>query len=289
VGDESRAKPPGGFATLSAMPTVALVTDVHFGPNACFDGKLRKLSDRAPELLRAFSERMVAEIRPDLVVNLGDLIEDESLERDLVRYRTGLELLSTIPAPQCSVAGNHDCIHLDGGTLRRLWGMPPDGPLYRSFDLAGWHFVVLHSHERQNLDVRLPPGELAWLDADLASTALPIVVLMHHSAAEQDLRGNRWFEHAPHICLLDERRELRALLRRHGRVVAVLNGHLHWNHLFVADGIPYVTLQSLTENIHDDAPGEPAAAYAVARFEPGWLRLEIGGVEPSRYQLELRR
>ena len=271
------------------MLTVALVTDVHSGPNACFDGKLRKLSHRAPELLRAFAERMAGEIRPDLVVNLGDLIEDESPHSDLVRYRTGLELLGQIPAVQCSVAGNHDCVHLDGGALRQLWGLGPDGPLYRSFDLAGWHFVVVHSHERKDLDVRLAPGELAWLDADLGATTLPTVVLMHHSAAEQDLRGNRWFAQAPHICLLAERRELRALLRRHGGVVAVLNGHLHWNHLFVADGIPYVTLQSLTENIRDDAPGEPAAAYAVARFEPGWLRLEVGGVDPSRYQLELRR
>jgi Icc protein len=271
------------------MLTIALVTDLHFGRDTRFEGKLRKLSARAPELLEAFAARMVTEVRPDLVVNLGDVIEDESPELDVVRYRTALDLLGRIPAPLVSVAGNHDCIHLDAPTLRGLWGLPSEGPLYRAFDHGGFHFVVLCSHERKDVDVRLDRAQLDWLSGDLGSTGLPTVVLMHHSAAEQDLRGNRWFELAPHICLLAERRELRALLRRFPQVVAVLNGHLHWNHLYVADGIPYVTLQSLTENVCDDEPGEPAAAHAVLRLEPRWLHVEVAGAEPARYTLELRR
>ncbi len=81
---------------------------------------------------------------------------------------------------------------------------------------------------------------------------------MHHSAADQDLRGNRWFEGSPHLCLVRERRAMRRLFEEHG-VLAVFNGHLHWNHLDVIRGIPYVTLQSLIENLDDDAPGRAAA------------------------------
>ena len=57
-----------------------------------------------------------------------------------------------------------------------------------------------------------------------------------------------------------------------GRVRAVFNGHLHWNHLDVIAGIPYVTVQSLIENLDDDAPGRPAAAHAVVRADRrgGW-------------------
>jgi len=271
------------------MITIGLVTDIHSGPNGWFEGKLRKLSERAPELGAAFVARM-REIQPDLVVNLGDVIEDESEEQDLLRYRATAELLSGAPGRLVSVAGNHDRVNLDAATLRRCWGLAPDGPLYRSFDVGEAHFVILYTHERKDCDVQIDQAQLQWLAQDLAQAALPTVVLMHHSAAEMDLRGNRWFEGAPDICLLapEQRRELRALLQQQGRVVAVFNGHLHWNHLFVDQGLPYVTVQSLTENVAEDAPGVPAAAFAVARLGPGWLQVDVAGAQPARYELSWR-
>ena len=57
---------------------LALITDVHFGPPATFEGKLRKLSHHALALTREFIHRINTVERPDLVVNLGDVVEDES-------------------------------------------------------------------------------------------------------------------------------------------------------------------------------------------------------------------
>ncbi len=51
---------------------LALITDLHFGPEARFGGKLRKLTAHAGDLTRAFVDRMNREVKPDLVVNLGD-------------------------------------------------------------------------------------------------------------------------------------------------------------------------------------------------------------------------
>ena len=62
-------------------------SDLHFGKEAGFDGKLRKLTTEAPRLTRAFVDRMNDVVHPDLVFNLGDDIEDESREADLARYR----------------------------------------------------------------------------------------------------------------------------------------------------------------------------------------------------------
>ena len=112
---------------------------------------------------------------------------------------------------------------------------------------------------------------------------------MHHSAADQVLEGNRWFEGSPHICLVNERRALRRLFRERGKVLAVFNGHLHWNHLAVHDGIPYVTLQSLVENVDDDAPGRPAAAHALVRIDDKRIVVEVEGAERCRYQFARRR
>jgi hypothetical protein len=74
--------------------------------------------------------------------------------------------------------------------------------------------------------------------------------------------------------------EWRQLLRE--RVV-------HWNHLDVIAGIPYITLQSLIENLDDDAPGRAAAAYAICDLDDRRLVVTVYGAEQQRYQLELGR
>lgn len=271
----------------------ALVTDVHFGPPAAYGGKLRKLTHEAPALARAFVRRMNDEVHPSLVINLGDCIEDESVEADGARYRECLGILRGVDAELRHVAGNHDLARLGPRALLESWAPDHAGvtrgdaaeALYYSFDHRGAHFLVLHTQERKDLDVRVDAAQLEWVTRDLASTSLPTVVLMHHSAADQDLRDSRWFSEHPNLCLVRERRRLRALFEAQGRVLLVLNGHLHWNHLDVIHGLPYVTLQSLIENVDEDAPGRPAAAHAVVRLSPKRILVEVEGAERCRYQL----
>lgn len=267
--------------------TFALISDLHFGPEARFAGKLRKLTARAADLTRAFVLRMNDVVRPDLIVNLGDDIEDESPEADRARYVEAAGILRGASADLIHVAGNHDTIHLTAADLLSIWG-DPGAALYRSFDRGGFHFLVLHTRERKDHDVSVGDEQLAWIAGDLAAHPGPTIVLMHHSAADQDLTGNRWFEGSPHICLVRERRKLRALFEDHGDVRAVFNGHLHWNHVDVIRGIPYVTLQSLIENLDDDAPGRAAAAHAVVRASEKRIVVEVEGEERARYQFDHR-
>jgi 3',5'-cyclic AMP phosphodiesterase CpdA len=270
--------------------TFALVSDLHFGPEARFAGKLRKLTAHAHDLTLAFAARVRREVRPDFVVNLGDDIEDESREADAARYATCQALLREAGADLVNVAGNHDLVHLGKEDLLSAWErdpvVRPGGELFGSFDRGGVHFVVLHTRERKDRDVSVGDAQITWLAGDLAAHPGPTIVLMHHSAADQDLAGNRWFEGLPHICLVRERRRIRALFEGHGGVCAVFNGHLHWNHLDVIGGIPYVTLQSLIENLDDDAPGRAAAAHAVVRVSKRRVVVEVEGAERARYQFD---
>jgi hypothetical protein len=66
----------------------------------------------------------------------------------------------------------------------------------------------------------------------------------------------------------------------------VFNGHLHWNHFDVIAGVPYVTLQSLIENVDDDAPGRPAAALTTVRLSDRRIVVRVRGNDPARYQIE---
>ncbi len=262
---------------------VGLVTDLHFGPEASFGGKLRKLTAQAPTLLEAFVERMNREVRPDVVVNLGDDLEDESFEADKRRYAEVMSILGRLDAPVLHVAGNHDTVYLRPSDLAELWERP-QSRLYYATDVGGYHLLVLHTQEQKDVSVTIDDAQLAWLESDLAAASTPVLVFMHHSAADQHLVGNRWFEKAPHICLVRERARLREIIAASGKVLGVFNGHLHWNHLDVIDSIPYVTLQSLIENLDDDAPGRPAAAHAVVRITHRRLLVEVEGAERARYQ-----
>lgn len=265
--------------------TLGFVTDLHFGPEAYHEGKLRKLSHQAEALTRDVVHRMNERWRPDLLVNLGDVVEDESREVDLTRYAACQGILRQANAELVNVAGNHDLVHLTRTDLSRFWQR--EGPLFYALDREGFHLIVLHTMERKDVDVCLPKAQLEWLRNDLARTKSPTVVLMHHSASEQDLNDSFWFHNAPHLARVKERADLRSILQESGRVRAVFNGHLHRNHLDVIGGIPYITLQSLIENLDEDAPGRPAASHAVATLTDSRLVVRVHGNDPARYQFDV--
>jgi 3',5'-cyclic AMP phosphodiesterase CpdA len=264
--------------------TLGIVTDLHFGPEARFAGKLRKMTHLAADLARDFVRRMNDEVQPAFVVNLGDDIEDESREADLARYGECQSILRGARAPVVNVAGNHDTIHLNRDDLAAFWGR--SGPLYYAFDAFGWHFVVLHTMEKKDVEIRVPAPQIEWLRADLAAGDTPAVVLMHHSASEQQLDDSRWWPGRRHLALVKERDELRRVFEASGRVRLVLNGHLHWNHLDVIQAIPYVTVQSLIENVDDDEPGRAAAAHAVVHLSDRRIVVRVAGNDPARYQFD---
>lgn len=269
---------------MAATLKIGFVSDIHIGPAAYHEGKLRKLTHHATRLLRDVVQRMNTEIRPDLLVNLGDDIEDESHDADLARYLECQALLREAKAEVVNVAGNHDSIHLAREELTHAWGH--EGNLHYSIDRGGFHLVILHTIERKDVDVRIPQAQLEWLEADLAATRSPVIVLMHHSASEQDLDDSFWFHGLPQLALVKERAELRAILERSGKVRVVINGHVHRNHFDVIGGIPYITMQSLIENLDEDAPGRPAAAYGVLTIDDHRAVMRIGGNDPARYQVE---
>ena len=265
----------------------ALISDVHLGPPASHQGKLRKLTHLSEELVRGFVRRMRDEVNPDLVINLGDVIEDESAEKDHERYQQFVSMLREVGKPVLHVAGNHDTINLSARELCALWGNT-DQATYAQ-DHGGVHFAVLHTIEHRGERIELPAEQIRWLEQDLAQTRLPSIVLMHHPASEMRLEGNRWFEKRPYLCRVAERRPLREVIEKSGKVLAVFNGHVHWNHFDVIAGIPYITLQSLIENLDDDAPGRAASAYAVCDLDQHRLVVNVFGAETLHYQVELKQ
>lgn len=275
----------------------AFLTDLHLGPRATFEGKLRKLSDQAAPFLRELvgylsgpnlpREHPRAPAPLDVLINLGDVLEDESPEADFARYGEFVAELTRLPCPALHVAGNHDRIHLSDLQLRELWqvtGLEADA-LHYSRDIAGVHFSVLATRETKDIDVRIPAEQLEWLEADLEATDLCSVVCVHHPLSDCVLDGNRWFSRAPNICRVAERKAFRRVIEASGKVLLVVNGHAHWNHFDLIAGIPYVTLQSPIENLDADAPGRPAKTFAILDINPERALFRVFGEQPAHYQL----
>lgn len=255
------------------MPKLAFISDTHIGPTGYFRGIRRKLTEYAEPYLAEFAQHVAEQGDYAFVVQLGDLIEDMNPESDRSNYATGCALLAQSGVPVHNVLGNHDTARLTADELLALNQRPAH---FYSFDVDGAHFVVLHTQHAGGL--ALPSAQVDWLRADLAAAAKPTVVFAHHSFADQDLIGNPWFEGAPEQCLADNREDVRALLRESGHVVAVVNGHLHWNHVDWHDDIPYITVQSATENC--DNLGTPAHAWGVVEVDSRGFRLEQFGNTP---------
>src|SRR5687768_4855018 len=124
---------------------LALISDVHFEPLAYHDGKLRKMTHQAASLTRRFVDRMNGIEQPDLVINLGDVIEDKSREEDLENYGRFIELMRELEAEVIHVAGNHDTINLTEDDFRSFWRTQER--LHYTRDFGGIHWIVLRTVE----------------------------------------------------------------------------------------------------------------------------------------------
>jgi predicted phosphodiesterase len=232
---------------------IGLVTDIHYGP----DVDVRTGSAARP-LLAGFTERMRQQFRPDLVVDLGDRINDVDLESDRARLREVREMLETAGRPVVYAWGNHDLINVPSAEACAILGKKAD---HESLDANGYHLVVLNSQDPtvERIGGTLSAAQLDWLEQDLGQTSRPVVVFCHHPLDEQD-PGRHWYFAAS------------------GRVRAVFNGHMHLNTVEVIDGVPYVTVMSLVDSRITNGPSGCFAEIVLT--DAGAVEVKIGGKLP---------
>lgn len=234
---------------------IAHITDAHVKPeNGAADG-----------LAACLHHIQSLRDRPDVIFNGGDAVMDvfekgESEARvqwDL--FRRIIRGENSLPVVHC--IGNHD---VWGWNLEKsgLTGREPRfgkqwacevyemDRTYRSFDLAGWHFVILdstHPGGAWKYEARLDDEQHEWLSGDLASVKpqTPVMVLSHApilamcpflfaspaNTGDWAVRGS--------LLHLDARR-LKGLFARHPNVRLCLSGHIHLVERTEYQGITYV-------------------------------------------------
>jgi len=116
----------------------------------CADLKFVVVSDTNPEFLNQMDfshfEKAIEQIntlKPDLVINLGDLIYGYGLRSTRPQWQRYLEIISLVEAPYYQVPGNHDVFNK---RARQVY-LKFFRKTYMSFDLGNCHFVLLDNLE----------------------------------------------------------------------------------------------------------------------------------------------
>ncbi len=259
---------------------IAIVTDVHHGPD-----RHGKRGGVALDLLARF----VAEVNRsgvDLAVDLGDRISNVDMATDRSNLADVAAVFRDLAAERHHLVGNHDVVNvsvdLQEAALATSLG-------HRSVDRGGWHLVFW------NASCELRPGEgfllaerdLEWLESDLARTGLPSVVFSHMPFDEGSMVGNHYFERRYAGGERHKNARLaRDIVERSEKVVLAVSGHVHWTTLNRMDGIPYITLQSLSEAFTTHP--HPAEAWAVLTLGEK-IGFEVLGRDPMRFTLPVKR
>ncbi len=252
AGAEGSAGDEGGLV-------FGLVTDIHYADT---DTKgTRYYRDSRAKLAAAveeFRRRKVA-----MVVELGDLINSgPSKEAELEYLGTIRSILDQVEVPRHFVLGNHCVDTLTKAEFLKGCGLRAE-PTYYSFDLGGYHFVVLDADFLEDgtacgagnfhwTDTWIPKAEQDWLAEDLArAKGRPTVVFVHQILDdEKDAHG---VKNAPAV---------RAILEASGDVMAVFQGHMHSGAFRRLGGIPYCTLRAMIEG-----PGVENNAFAIVKLQ----------------------
>lgn len=267
----------------------AIINDIHNGPpdSGFHKGIQRKLTFMAKDLVGKFVSEMNEAVHPEFVINLGDLIEDvNNRETDLRYFRETVQLLSPLTMPAYTLIGNHDVRTLTDQDMREILNYKR---LYYSFDHGDFHFIALsftmtgnHTVDLEDIKAEVLPDQLEWLANDLSTTSKPTIVFIHYGLADDDMKGNFWFNDDPDYGLLHNRAKVRRILEDSGKVRAVISGHQHWNRMKVHNGIPYFVVTSLVENFQND--GIAAEAHTIVTVTDEQIVVDVKGNDPARFE-----
>lgn len=243
---------------MSPPLRLALVTDIHHGKTS--------FTKKGPEALGLLEEfvAFANRERPDYVVDLGDRITDIDPATDRALTADVAAVFAGLTSPRHHILGNHDLAFMSESDNAELLGHAMG---HHSVDVQGYHLVFWQMDTRLSLEGGFTPrqADLDWLRADLADTTLPAVIFSHVPLDGGSMRGNYWFQNNARFGGLPHTDEIQETIQGAGNVVLCVAGHVHWNNVNIIDGIPHLSLQSLSESYTTE--GEATGAWA-------WIELD---------------
>ena len=233
-----------------------LISDIHYGKDVNYpqfgpSDYVNTLGSKFPAL---FSKLMPKVNSFDIVFDLGDCISIEGPEEDFQTYSRFLNYFKNVKIPTVHLLGNHDTACL---TREQLMHLNKTSKTYHSFDFKGFHHIVLDPQLKDGL-FSIDEKQIEWLREDIKNIKLKTIVYSHYHCDEQSMEDNMYFCKKPEKAYIKEKKELRDIFEKSGKVKAFFCGHTHFFHKEKINGILYVTVPSFCEN---DGKGNPKGEY----------------------------
>ncbi|MCO5297355.1 MAG: metallophosphoesterase [Fimbriimonadaceae bacterium] len=223
-----------------SVAKVGILADLHHADKMEAGGRYYRMA--LPKLREAF--RLQAREGLDRIVHLGDLVDSvKDVDQEEIAIQTVANEFRAFGTPYHFLMGNHCLSAVDKCRYRDLTST---AGRHEHFDVGGVRFLCLDAcfrsdarpYARGNFDWRdaaIPFPQRAWLRHELRDAPGPCVVLVH-----------QLLDPVPNYCVSNHE-EVRNILARSGKVLAVIQGHYHQNRYTEIDGIPYIVLRSLIE------------------------------------------
>lgn len=231
--------------SLASIETISfgVFSDLHYAPGKVYSDRLCK--DSLVKLKRCiewFNQEGVP-----FIVNLGDIVDSAENKNSELAYLEDIrEELSKFKGDTHFVLGNHDVYMLTKEEFFQNCGAKQHKGYY-SFDQGRYHFIILDGNYRQDgieymngnfnwTDTYIHDSQKEWLINDIEKVQGKKVIIFIHENID-----HRLLDHAldPHIII--NAHEVRSILEKSGKVIAVFQGHYHYGYYQKINGIHYIT------------------------------------------------
>ena len=246
------------------MLKLCVFADIHYIDEIPNWPVKRKLVEYADRLTEKMIDRINNDIKPDVVVYLGDLIQASSnLETDIKNIKHVWKMFKKINYPYYTILGNHELKSVKSN--KEILDVIGYKKATYSVDINDYHLVFIgtdiNEEDKSCRTQYISKEDLEWLKNDLEKNNDKKIIMFSHFgiAEDKDIKNNFWCYTEDGENLMLRNRDILKELMRNKNIIAIFCGHFHWTKKIHEDGFDYYMVGSLTENINND--GIPDGVY----------------------------
>ncbi len=226
--------------------TIGLFADAHYAHLVYGDRYCEDTLVKLRVCMETFNIR-----QPDLVINLGDLIDKaDDRETEAGYLAAARQVYESFEGERHYVLGNHDVATFTKAEYIAACGTEYPAPYY-AFESHGVHCVILDSNCHEDgtdfnagmfdwNDAWISEAQLSWLRDDLSRAGDKPVLVFSHGNLDHRLWEGRL---DPHVVKNSE--QVRSILEEAGTVRAVIQAHYHPGLFTKINGIAYIGLRAM--------------------------------------------
>lgn len=265
---------------------MVLVSDIHLIHEGDGEGLSRKFiaNKELPNTLELFSQIVNDEIKPDLVIDLGDRIIDLNKEYDIEHTQQVFQAVDgSVNCPVFHVDGNHDIINLSKEELSEFFHSPM---LPYSTTFNGWKLIFIDSHDPmiKKCGGQLSENQLEWLTHEMNCDSLPKIVFSHHPLNQHYVDRNLCIPSKFYpLMILQNKEEVKSILENGKNFVAHASGHLHFWGLRSTNHGTYIVNPPLSV-LYPNNESTPGYFMEVYLWKEGRVDCLVHSVNPRRVE-----